>query len=372
MDKSIQNSVGLIGYNPRSSYRGYTLFCATGGNNAYLIDMEGRICKRWEQEQGIQYARLLDNGNLLCRASAPTEVQGQRGLNGMASAVYELDWDGNVVWEYRDDWLHHDSLRMPNGNTLVIKWEKLSEELTQQIKGGVHSEDDEKQMLGDVILEIAPDGTTVRRWNSWEHLDVEEDVICPLEHRLEWTHLNSLDLTPDGDWLISLRRIDTVAIVDADTGGFKWKWGPGVINHQHHATYLDNGHVMLFDNGPHRQGPSYSQVVEVDRETNEIVWDYKGDPILSFFSFMLSSADRLPNGNTLICEGASGHIFEVTPNKEVVWEYINPFFSKNPRFGDNINFLFRAHRYGPDHPALQGKDLDPGRYASHNILYASR
>ena len=85
-----------------------------------------------------------------------------------------------------------------------------------------------------------------------------------------------------------MRRIDTVAIVDQATGEFKWKWGRGILSHQHHATYLENGHVLIFDNGPHRRGPAYSQVVEVDPETNEIVWDYKGDPTMSFFSFMIS------------------------------------------------------------------------------------
>jgi hypothetical protein len=83
---------------------------------------------------------------------------------------------------------------------------------------------------------------------------------------------------------------------------------------------------------------------------------------------MISGAERLPNGNTLICEGAKGRVFEVTATHEIVWEYVNPFFASNLRFGDRVNFVFRAHRYGPDHPALQGKDLDPDRYARYNNL----
>lgn len=363
-------SVGLILSSPAACYRGYTLFSGTGSDSAYLIDTQGRICHRWRDERGIQYAYLLSNGNILCRAAPPKELQGKQGLNGISTSIFELDWDGNQVWEYRNEWLHHDSLRLDNGNTLVIQWERLTKELTQQIQGGYHQEDDAEAMLGDVVLEIAPDGSELRRWQSWDHLSVEEDIICPLEHRMEWSHCNSIKVTPDGDWLVSLRRIDTVAIVDQTTGEFKWKWGRGVLSHQHDVTYLDNGHILMFDNGPHRRGPAYSQVVEVDPETNEIVWDYKGDPIMSFFSFMVGGAERLPNGNTLICEGAKGRIFEVTPSKEVVWEYINPFFTRNPRFGDNVNFLFRAHRYGPDHSALQGRDLDPARFANHNRLYA--
>ena len=65
------------------------------------------------------------------------------------------------------------------------------------------------------------------------------------------------DLTssPDGStFLISFRILDTVALVDRSTSEITWKWGPGNISHQHHPTYLDNGHVLLLDNGAHRRG----------------------------------------------------------------------------------------------------------------------
>ena len=84
---------------------------------------------------------------------------------------------------------------------------------------------------------------------------------------------------------------------------------------------------------------------------------------------MQGSADRLPNGNTLICEAAKGHLFEVTPDKKVVWEYINPFFEINRRMGGRINLVARAHRYGPDYPGVADKDLDPDRLANLNRLY---
>ena len=170
-----------------------------------------------------------------------------------------------------------------------------------------------------------------------------------------------------------------MGIVDRTTGAFKWKWGPGQISHQHQPTYLENGRILLFDNGSHRRAPStnYSRVIEVDPATNEIAWEYRGDPPISFYSYQISGAQRLPNGNTLICEGAPGRLFEVTPNHQIVWEYINPFFAgSGVVVGGTVtgqaNSVFRAHRYGPDHPALQGKDLDPGRYANLNRLYVHR
>ena len=375
MGWSQHHAVGLIHYAPQHSYRGYTLFTPTSGNYTYLIDMDGRVCHRWYLADGIGYSYLLPNGHLLLRTSGTTGagVWGQPPVGGAgAGAIVELDWDGNEVWEYHAPMLHHDFERLPNGNTLVLLFEPLAEELTARIQGGFRTGEGPEEVLGDLVHEVTPAGDVVYSWPSWEHLDPEEDVICQLESREEWTHQNSLKVTPNGDLVVSFRRIDTVGIVDRETGNFKWKWGPGVISHQHHPTYLDNGHVLLFDNGPHRPGFTYSRVVEVDPETSEIVWEYRGDPPISFYSFHISGAERLPNGNTLVCEGAPGRVFEVTQAKEIVWEYVNPIFGPASRGtgGTRSNSMFRAHRYGPGHPGLRGKDLDPARYANLNRLYS--
>jgi len=368
MGRSHHHPIGLIHYAPQSCYRGYTLYCT---DDAILIDMHGRICHRWQHKERLRYAYFLSNGHILCRTAPPRGLEGMRGLNGLGTALLELDWDGNVVWEYRHNMLHHDYERLANGHTLILQWEHMPVEMSQKIQGGIFRDDDPQQMLGDVIVDVAPDGTITNTWRAWEHLNPEEDVICPLEHRLEWSHGNSIFMTPSGDWLVSFRRIDTVALIDPDSGALHWKWGRGVLSHQHHATYLDTGNILIFDNGSHRLGPPFSQVIEVNPKSDEIVWTYRGDPPLSFFSFMVSGAERLPNGNTLICEGSHGRLFEITPRQEIVWEYINPFFVPNPRLGGNHNMMFRAHRYEPDHPALQGKDLDPARYVSLNGVYTS-
>ena len=239
------------------------------------------------------------------------------------------------------------------------------------MKGGIVEEDVAEPMLGDVVREVTPTGNIVDPWRSWEHLNVDEDVICFLENRHEWTHQNSLNITANGDLLVSFRQTSTVGIVDRANGEFSWKWGPGEISHQHNPTYLDNGHVLIFDNGPHNVGASFSSIVEVDPSTNELAWEYSGDPPISFYSYHISGAERLPNGNALICEGAPGRIFEVTHNKEIVWEYINPFRSNGGGGGGGnaANSVFRAHRYGPDHPGLRDRDLDPSRYQHQPDLW---
>ncbi len=115
---------------------------------------------------------------------------------------------------------------------------------------------------------------------------------------------------------------------------------------QHDPSLLENGHVLIFDNGTHRQRLAlpFSRVIEVDPQTKQIVWEYRDVPLYNFFSPYISGARRLPNGNTLITEGVFGRMFQVTPEKEVVWEYINPHFYPAPD-GALTNAVFRATHY---------------------------
>ena len=297
------------------------------------------------------------------------------GIGGHAGGLVELDWDGNLVWELENPWMHHDFQRLDNGNTVALMWEELSSETTFRVKGGFSTAEDPGKMLGDVVREFSPSGQVVHEWKSWEHLNVEEDVICPLEGRRKWTHGNSINVTADGSYLVSFRQTSTVGIVDRESGKFTWKWGPGNLSHQHNPSFLDNGHVLLFDNGSHRRAPStnYSRIVEIDPANNEIAWEYRGEPAISFYSYQISGAERQPNGNTLICEGATGRFVEVTMGNQIVWEYINPLFADSGRLAGGsstgqANSVFRAHRFAPDALAFKGRDLDPARYANLNRI----
>ena len=372
MAKTRPSAVGLIHYEPDRSFRGYTLFCGGHPIHAHLIDMDGRVVHRWSHPDGIAYAKLLENGHLLGRAAPSEHVEGQKGLNGQGPSVFELDWAGNVVWEYQDDWLHHDMTRLRNGNTVVIQWRPLPEGLAEKVEGGCRGEHDDEPMLGDVLMELDGRGEVVREWRAWEHFDPKADPICPLDHRKEWTHANSIAETADGDWIASFRRIDTVALIDPESGDIKWRLGPGVLAHQHDAKILPNGRLLVFDNGAHRKAGAgeFSRVVEIDRESEEIAWSYVDDPPFGFFTFMAGGAERLPNGNTLICQSQVGRLIEVTHRREIVWEYVNPLFVYNARLGGRMNIVFKVHRYGPEHPALEGRDLDPERYANLNRLFA--
>ncbi len=374
MARSEHHPNGLIHYNRQLAYKGYTLFSANG-QNAYLIDMDGRFVHQWTCELGITNPTLLPNGSLITLAMPSPDVEGQRGLNGQSAACYELDWDSRITWRYDDPWIHHDYERLPNGNTLLVKWMDLPKSLVSKVKGGYHADDDDpKTMLGDAVIEVTPDGEIVNTWKSWHHFDPRTEVTGPFYHRKEWSHCNSISLAPNGDWLMSFRKFDAIMQVNPKTGKIRWKHGDGIkFASQHDVKYVTKNTISIFDNGCFRRsGMQFSRVLEIDAKTKEVLWEYADDPPFSFFTLMGGSADVLPNNNVLICETSKGQFFEVTRDKKVVWEYINPIFINNPRLGGRMNMVFRAHRYGPNYPGLKDRDLDPQRFANLNRLYSAR
>lgn len=207
-----------------------------------------------------------------------------------------------------------------------------------------------------------------------------------------WMHMNSMSLLGPNRWydggdlrfhpdniIWDGRQTNIIAIVDKKTGRIVWKLGPeydktpalralGWIIGPHHAHMIPKGlpgegNLLIFDNGgwagygvPNPGSPTghdnalrdYSRILEIDPVTLKIVWKFT--PIeagfecptncYKLYSPFISSAQRLPNGNTLITEGSDGRIIEVTPDHEIVWEYISPFWGKKRK----VNILYRAFR----------------------------
>lgn len=235
----------------------------------------------------------------------------------------------------------------------------------------------------------------------------------------DWTHMNAIDYNPDLDQiLLSVREFSEVWIIDHSTttaeaaghnggnsgmgGDLLYRWGnPRTYRagtaadqrlfYQHNAEWTDTGTILLFNNGWARPDGNYSSADEfqppVDvqghytREggafgPSQLVWTYRSPIRSDFFAPIISGTQRLPNGNTLVTEGTSGTIFEVTPAGEVVWYYVNPITAAGPLLQGaavpplNIpgipevyqNLVFRSYRYAPDYPGLMGRTLTPGGY----------
>jgi hypothetical protein len=231
----------------------------------------------------------------------------------------------------------------------------------------------------------------------------------------DWTHFNSVAYNADLDQImISVHSFSEIWIIDHSTttkeaasskggkygkgGDLLYRWGnPNAYRsgtnvdrrffHQHNAHWIakglpGEGHVLVFNNGLNRPDGKYSSVEEIvlpnkpdgsyDREQGrpftapKSVWSYSAATKADFFDPFVSGAQRLQNGNTLVCSGTKVTFFEVTSDKEVVWKFVNPSKGIRGVFdgllgGNPFGGIFRAYRYAPDHPALAGKDLVPGK-----------
>lgn len=355
MGFAVYGNHGVTHWDQERAYNGVTLYSTQGGDKTHLVDMNGNVVHEWTPPAPTKpyYGFLRDNGNLLLRCYDGNEPY---KLGGYSGVLVELDWDSNVVWRYDNPVIHHDHTLLRNGNIMVIGWEELTAEQASRVQGGkAGSEGSDHGMLGDFLLELTPDKEVVWEWHGWEKLDPAQEVICPFDGRGEWTHCNGVIELQDGNLCVSFRLTSQVIFIEKSTGDVNWRWGPGKIWHQHNPTQMENGNILIFDNGEHRDpGGSHSTVVEVDPKTDEIVWQFRGDPVLSFYSPNISGTQRLANGNTFICDGRTGRLFEVTTEGDVVWEFMNPEIA--PWRGEKLaRAVFRALRYPVDGPEVQGR-----------------
>ena len=357
MNAAFTSIKGLTYYDTWKACVGVTLFTPVEGTGVWLIDMIGNVVNYWEMgyKPGC-YGELLPSGNLLYEGKVEdgplADVEGAGGI------LLEVNWEGKVAWEYRDPYLHHAFHRMRNGNTLALKWVELPSKITAKIKGGIPETEREGVIWGDAVQEITPEGRVAWEWIGYEHLAYSTDVICPLCHRNTWTHANSIVELPNGNILINFMKTHTIAIVNKKTGDIKWRWGPGEVAHPHCLSVLDNGNILLFDNGLHANGliEGFSRALEVDPDTSELVWAYGAfaDDFHTFYSPTMSSCQRLRNGNTLICEGITGRLFEVTGSGEPVWEYVNDLPSRETSpMKASLCSVYAAYRYEIGYPGLK-------------------
>jgi len=250
--------------------------------------------------------------------------------------LIEVSWDGKILWE----WLASDHVD--------------SFGFSEQARNAIHR---------------FPNWTEARGSGDWLHVNAAA-YVGPNK----WFDVGDRRFHPD-NIIISSRNTSVVAIIDRTTGAFVWRMGPdyresaalralGQILGQHHPHLVPKGlpgagNLLVFDNGgasTYGDGNPVapngtnvlarinSRVLEINPVTFEKVWEYSvsGQERFLFASHYISSAQRLPNGNTLIDEGADGRLFEVTPAKEIVWEYVSPYFGLEE--GSNTNRVFRAQR----------------------------
>ncbi len=344
---------GLTHFDEARATPGFTLFSPLWGRNTYLLDMRGEVVHRWDLPAGLGgYARLLPNGNLFVSINTPTGPGFSGGAQG--GRLLELDWNGKVVNAFVDDFQHHDAWRLANGHTIYAAWEKMPEEHAARVRGGRAGTQPPEGMYSDVVREVDAAGNRVFEWRACD-MEIESYELNPMSPRRVWAWCNTTFPLANGDILISLRQISTCAIIDRQTSRFRWEKTDFSWGGQHDPQILPNGNMILFANGWSTDEPHpYSRVIEFNPDTDEEVWTYEEAPGRNFYSHHISGQERLWSGNTLICEGLWGRLFEVTPQGALVWEYISPFENRT-HTGDVVNWIFRAFRYAEDSPEIAGR-----------------
>jgi len=342
---------GVTVYKPEKCCNGYTVVTPFISPLIYLVDMMGRVVHQWEVKTDPQlYAealeRQVDGSWLAVLWRDPLRVKDEQApVSAIAqTTVVDLDPRSNIVWRWdapENFWPHHDVRRLKNGNTLL-----LLNTLVDKPKIA------RKPLLDQHFREIAPHGEVVWEWRTSDHFEEfgfsKEAKEIMYERGGDVFHNNTAGILPGnelgkedsrfrkGNILGSQRHTSIIYIIDKASGEIVWKWGDGKdqLVGQHHPTMLDNGNILIYDNGGRSRYPAtqrfYTRLIEINPAANEIVWEYQHEPnrrkeTAKFFSSSWGSAQRLPNGNTFSLDCHKGRLFEVTPYGEIVWEYISPF-----------------------------------------------
>lgn len=361
---------GVTIYNKSEAYEGYTSLSVAGiekgSSTVYIIDMQGNVLHEWFIGDGGTLNNIvLNDGRLISN-----HMGGNCPVMGCVSAIEERDWYGELVWSYENDHLHHPAEIMPDNNIIALFWDELPAELNSEVKGGIPGTEAEGRIYTDAIRIINRSKDVVWEWYPHENLNISDFPLSYSENRKYWPNINRVEyLGEDNPFngkeslLVSFRAIDTIGVVEVETGELVWSWGRGIISHQHDPHLLSNGNIMVFDNGylranlpEMRAGNHFSRVVEINPRINQIIWQYSGvGPNLmrgfGFYSFIGGFAERLPNWNTLITETTTGRIFEVNGRGDIVWEYVHP-----------ISNVDSVHRFSADEVAWpeQLPKPDPG------------
>lgn len=352
---------GLAFLNSRLTQPGFTLFTPINDKAVYLIDMRGDVVHKWDLPYSPGAgAKLLPDGTLLYMGIHPDCPV--KNIEGAGGILQWLDLDGNVLREYLDPYIHHEPIRLKNGNTLIMKWTPLADDFSSRVQGGPAGSEHNGVMYEDSLIEINANNRVVWEWKTSSVISPEEISRCVVCDRDTWLHMNGISETGNGNILLSYCKASQLAIINKKTKQFVWRYdSKGELAHQHCPTELSNGNILVFDNGLHPWGYSTdsTRIVEIDPSSDQIIWAYTGDAkgklVMYFDSALYSSCQKLDNNDIVVCEGASGRLFEIGTNDEIIWEYVNPFPESTPAYSSSP--VYSAYRYKEDYPGLAKIDF---------------
>ena len=364
---------GVQIYGRDRTYDGYNLYCPRTSAEVFLMDMTGEIVHRWNYSRlgpfGSIHAVMLDGGDAIVLARTVGTI-----------SVIRITWDSRILWNIEVP-AHHELAPLPDGTFYmyvqdVVAYRGLDVDFSAVVRYSAEGEELERWSLYDRLEAMKRgfdrsfflDTVLDSIYAAGDSTQVRQSAPEDLEHfRKKWRapvydyfHPNALTVIPDtplgrrdrrfrqGNLMVCFRNVNQVAILDEASGEVVWAWGEGMLEWPHHPTMTPAGNILIFDNGVEREA---SRVIELNPVTLAVEWEYGTGPGERFYSYSKGSAQRLPNGNTLICDSDNGRALEVTADKEIVWEWFNPAMEKRRRVQ-----VYRMERLAPDkvEPLLAG------------------
>lgn len=344
---------------------GVTLYASGEANRARLLSLDGEVLHEWHLpfsamlEAGYEFPRprpddfvyfrnlhLYPNGDLL------TVLEGN-GDTPYGYAVAKLNRDSELLWLYTGR-AHHDLTVGPDGRIYTLTHDIVQ----KRLKGFDHLA---SAWLEDYLVVLSPEGeeelklplteaVANSRYQHLIHTVASYAVSDPL-------HTNAVNLVgaeaaeglpfaEEGDVMLSFRELNAIGVINPEREELVWATRGSWLG-QHDADPLPNGNILLFDNyGNYLSDEGISRVMEFDPRSMEIVWEYAGSAEEPLDSAIRAEQQRLENGNTLIIESNAGRILEVTPEGEIVWEYLNT--ARGGEEEEHIAIVASAERLSPD------------------------
>jgi hypothetical protein len=373
-EKVEDSKSGVVIHDRNRTWPGYNLYCSRSAPEAYLINMEGDVIHKWSYPQSSDdlwdYAIMLDQGELivirkfknLFKLSRSSELLGGCQIWAHHDVARNEDGTFFVISKERRDY-RELTVRFSTINHLTSDFRLIDQFSTYERLDRIKSAFDQRSFL-DTKLDKRKKNKSLGKFTeglkSLAGIEMDEEGKKKV---YVYFHANTVTILQDtelgrrdrrfrkGNLLTCFRNVNQIAVLDRDNWDILWVWGEGVLEEPHHPTLTDDGTILIFDNGVYRE---HSKIIEIDPVTLDIVWEYAGDPPQDFFSPTKGSAQRLPNGNTLVCDGDSGRSFEVTRDGEIVWEWLNPNLKEGHR-----ETVYRMMRLAPEAvaAALQRPDL---------------
>ncbi|MEM8995313.1 MAG: arylsulfotransferase family protein [Acidobacteriota bacterium] len=349
-----RNPGGLIRNTPGLTTPGYTLMTLIPESRAILVDNGGEIIRSWSDPDSLQWGRaeLQPGGDLLVIGTLDRVIENQgrpEGIErreGQSGYLARYDWNGRLLWRSYID-AHHDLDVGRSGRIWTLGLEDRRD-------GDLFFQD-------HLILEVSAEGDLLREYSLFDALRSNPDLYeLPrrTEHpkaigedgRVDLLHSNAIGLMPfpglsdRGELycascvLVTVRHQNLVAIIHPESKRLVWAWGPGELQFPHEATWLENGHILIFDNGTKER--AFSRIIEVEPRSGEIVWTYRHPRKGGFFSAGRGTAQALPGGNVLIASSNQSRVFEINRQGHLVWAY-------RTRGLDGRQVTVRAQKYPP-------------------------